>query len=207
MWEAGTRRPGLQGWGAEGGAGEEPQFLRVRGNCAGRAGLRAFPPRGPPSGPPSANPRPDWWRPAARPLLFFEYIRSRGAAAAGGSRTAAGPCALTPPRSPAPLASLAPAPCSSLPPPPPQARSPPGPDQPCPAFGGVPAPRPAAAGPSAMELLQRDPAVRGAAERPGHLPGLRPGAQGLLGSPERAATFSPVATLTRTMHDLAGLGR
>ncbi|XP_045430348.1 M-phase inducer phosphatase 2 isoform X2 [Pipistrellus kuhlii] len=68
-----------------------------------------------------------------------------------------------------------------------------------------------------MELLQRDPAapsparspaaVRGAVERPGHLPGLRPAAQGLLGSPERAATFSPVATLTRTMHDLAGLGR
>ncbi|XP_054579824.1 M-phase inducer phosphatase 2 isoform X1 [Eptesicus fuscus] len=68
-----------------------------------------------------------------------------------------------------------------------------------------------------MELLPPDPAspspalspagVRGGAERPSHLPGLRLGAQGLLGSPERAATFSPVATLTQTMHDLAGLGR
>ncbi|XP_070276075.1 M-phase inducer phosphatase 2 isoform X2 [Myotis yumanensis] len=68
-----------------------------------------------------------------------------------------------------------------------------------------------------MELLQPDPAapspalspagVRGGAERPSHLPGLRRGAQGLLGTPERAATFSPVATLTQTMHDLAGLGR
>lgn len=68
-----------------------------------------------------------------------------------------------------------------------------------------------------MELLQPDPAaprpalspagVRGGAERPSHLPGLRLGAQGPWGSPERAATFSPVATLTQTMHDLAGLGR
>ncbi|XP_037003700.2 M-phase inducer phosphatase 2 isoform X1 [Artibeus jamaicensis] len=49
--------------------------------------------------------------------------------------------------------------------------------------------------------------VRGGAVRPRHLPGLRPGAHGLLGSPERAATSSPVTTLTQTMHDLAGLGR
>lgn len=38
------------------------------------------PPRLSPHGPrprfrPSANPRPHWWRLAARPLLFFEYIR------------------------------------------------------------------------------------------------------------------------------------
>lgn len=105
------------------------------------------------------------------------------------------------------LASLAPAPFSSLPP----ASSPgPRPTWPGPAVPGV-------GGCPAMELLQPDPAapspalspagVRGGAERPSHLPGLRLGAQGLLGSPERAATFSPVATLTQTMHDLAGLGR
>lgn len=29
----------------------------------------------PPRAPPSSNPRPHWWRPAARPVLFFEYIR------------------------------------------------------------------------------------------------------------------------------------
>ncbi|XP_036907615.1 M-phase inducer phosphatase 2 isoform X2 [Sturnira hondurensis] len=68
-----------------------------------------------------------------------------------------------------------------------------------------------------MELTQPDataqssalsPAsVRGGAVRPSHLPGLRLGAHGLLGSPERAATSSPVTTLTQTMHDLAGLGR
>ncbi|XP_011368129.1 M-phase inducer phosphatase 2 isoform X1 [Pteropus medius] len=68
-----------------------------------------------------------------------------------------------------------------------------------------------------MEMPQPDPAapgsalspagVRGGAERPGHLPGLRLGAHGLLGSPERVAASSPVATLTKTMHDLAGLGR
>ncbi|XP_054429956.1 M-phase inducer phosphatase 2 isoform X2 [Pteronotus mesoamericanus] len=68
-----------------------------------------------------------------------------------------------------------------------------------------------------MELPQPDPAapgsalstacVRGGAERPSYLPGLRLGAHGLLGSPERTATSSPVATLTQTMHDLAGLGR
>ena len=45
------------------------------------------------------------------------------------------------------------------------------------------------------------------AQRPGHLPGLRLGAHGLLGSPERTATSSPVTTLTQTMHHLAGLGR
>ncbi|XP_053773741.1 M-phase inducer phosphatase 2 isoform X2 [Desmodus rotundus] len=68
-----------------------------------------------------------------------------------------------------------------------------------------------------MELPQPDPTapslalspagVRGGAVRPSHLPGLRLGTHGLLGSPERAATSSPVATLTQTMHDLAGLGR
>ncbi|XP_004383086.1 M-phase inducer phosphatase 2 [Trichechus manatus latirostris] len=48
--------------------------------------------------------------------------------------------------------------------------------------------------------------VRGGAERPGHLSGLRLGARGFLGSPERAAASSPVTNLTQTMHDLAGLG-
>uniref|UniRef100_A0A8D1K9F0 protein-tyrosine-phosphatase n=1 Tax=Sus scrofa TaxID=9823 RepID=A0A8D1K9F0_PIG len=66
-----------------------------------------------------------------------------------------------------------------------------------------------------MELPQPEPApgsaispagVRGGAQRPGHLPGLRLGAHGLLGSPERAAASSPVTTLTQTMHNLAGLG-
>ncbi|XP_049725517.1 M-phase inducer phosphatase 2 isoform X4 [Elephas maximus indicus] len=66
-----------------------------------------------------------------------------------------------------------------------------------------------------MELPQPEPApssglsptgVRGGAERPDHLPGLRLGARGFLGSPERAAASSPVTTLTQTMHDLAGLG-
>ncbi|XP_040836946.1 M-phase inducer phosphatase 2 isoform X4 [Ochotona curzoniae] len=42
--------------------------------------------------------------------------------------------------------------------------------------------------------------VHEGAPRPGHLPGLR------LGSPERAVASSPVTTLTKTMHDLAGLG-
>ncbi|XP_057559102.1 M-phase inducer phosphatase 2 isoform X2 [Hippopotamus amphibius kiboko] len=66
-----------------------------------------------------------------------------------------------------------------------------------------------------MELPQTEPAVgsalspagvRGGAQRPGHLRGLRLGAHGFLGSPERAAASSPVSTLTKTMHDLAGLG-
>nr|XP_025732359.1 M-phase inducer phosphatase 2 isoform X2 [Callorhinus ursinus] len=66
-----------------------------------------------------------------------------------------------------------------------------------------------------MELSQPEPApgptlspagVRGGAERPSHLLGLQLGAHGLVWSPERAAASSPVTTLTRTMHDLAGLG-
>ncbi|XP_044909769.1 M-phase inducer phosphatase 2 isoform X4 [Felis catus] len=66
-----------------------------------------------------------------------------------------------------------------------------------------------------MELPQPEPApgvalspagVRGGAERPSHLRGLRLGALGLVGSPERAAASSPVTTLTQTMHNLAGLG-
>ncbi|KAK2503280.1 hypothetical protein MC885_019486 [Smutsia gigantea] len=66
-----------------------------------------------------------------------------------------------------------------------------------------------------MELPLPEPAsgsalspagVRGGANRPGHLPGLRLGAHGLQGSPERAAASSPVTTLTQTMHDLAVLG-
>ena len=70
--------------------------------------------------------------------------------------------------------------------------------------------------PTAMELPQSEsvagsalsPAgMRGGAQRPGHLPGLRLGAHGLLGSPERAAASSPVTNLTQTMHHLAGLGR
>ncbi|XP_012044109.2 M-phase inducer phosphatase 2 isoform X4 [Ovis aries] len=67
-----------------------------------------------------------------------------------------------------------------------------------------------------MELPQPEPVagsalspadMRGGAQRPDHLPGLRLGAHGLLGSPERAAASSPVTTLTQTMHHLAGLGR
>uniref|UniRef100_A0A452EQY6 M-phase inducer phosphatase n=1 Tax=Capra hircus TaxID=9925 RepID=A0A452EQY6_CAPHI len=67
----------------------------------------------------------------------------------------------------------------------------------------------------AMELPQPEPVagsalspagMRGGAQRPDHLPGLRLGAHGLLGSPERAAASSPVTTLTQTMHHLAGLG-
>ncbi|XP_046535607.1 M-phase inducer phosphatase 2 isoform X3 [Equus quagga] len=67
-----------------------------------------------------------------------------------------------------------------------------------------------------MELPQPEPApglalspagARGGAERPGHLPGLRLGAHGFLGSPKRAAASSPVTTLTQTMYNLAGLGR
>ncbi|XP_046535610.1 M-phase inducer phosphatase 2 isoform X6 [Equus quagga] len=66
-----------------------------------------------------------------------------------------------------------------------------------------------------MELPQPEPApglalspagARGGAERPGHLPGLRLGAHGFLGSPKRAAASSPVTTLTQTMYNLAGLG-
>ncbi|EHB04309.1 M-phase inducer phosphatase 2, partial [Heterocephalus glaber] len=49
--------------------------------------------------------------------------------------------------------------------------------------------------------------VRTGAQRLGHHPGLQLGSQGLLGSPERAASSSPVTTLTQTMHKLAGLGR
>ncbi|XP_037668032.1 M-phase inducer phosphatase 2 isoform X2 [Choloepus didactylus] len=69
--------------------------------------------------------------------------------------------------------------------------------------------------PAAMEQPQPEPApglglspagVRVAAERPSHLPGLRRASRSLLGSPERAAASSPVTTLTKTMHDLAGLG-
>ncbi|XP_006894274.1 PREDICTED: M-phase inducer phosphatase 2 isoform X3 [Elephantulus edwardii] len=66
-----------------------------------------------------------------------------------------------------------------------------------------------------MEIPQPEPASgsalslageRGSVQRPSHLPGLWPGARGLLGSPERAAASSPITTLTKTMHDLAGLG-
>nr|XP_020026774.1 M-phase inducer phosphatase 2 isoform X2 [Castor canadensis] len=66
-----------------------------------------------------------------------------------------------------------------------------------------------------MEVPQPEPApgsalsqpgIRGGAQRPGHLPGLRLGSHGLLGSPERAASSSPVTTLTQTMHNLSGLG-
>ncbi|KAG5216256.1 hypothetical protein MJG53_000662 [Ovis ammon polii x Ovis aries] len=67
-----------------------------------------------------------------------------------------------------------------------------------------------------MELPQPEPVagsalspagMRGGTQRPGHLPGLRLGAHGLLGSPEHTAASSPVTTLTQTMHHLAGLGR
>lgn len=48
--------------------------------------------------------------------------------------------------------------------------------------------------------------VLGGIQRPRHLSGFGFGSDGLLGSPERAASSSPVTTLTRTMHNLAGLG-
>ncbi|KAG8513428.1 M-phase inducer phosphatase 2 [Galemys pyrenaicus] len=76
--------------------------------------------------------------------------------------------------------------------------------------------RPGFRGPAVMELPRPGPArastpsragVRGGDERPDHLPGLRLGTHGPLGSPERAVASSPVTTLTKTMHDLAGLGR
>uniref|UniRef100_A0A8C8TEB1 M-phase inducer phosphatase n=1 Tax=Peromyscus maniculatus bairdii TaxID=230844 RepID=A0A8C8TEB1_PERMB len=48
--------------------------------------------------------------------------------------------------------------------------------------------------------------VLGGVQRPHHLPGFGWEPDGFLGSPERAASSSPVTTLTQTMHDLAGLG-
>ncbi|XP_023574382.1 M-phase inducer phosphatase 2 isoform X3 [Octodon degus] len=45
-----------------------------------------------------------------------------------------------------------------------------------------------------------------AAQRTGYIPRRQLGPQGLLGSPERATSSSPVTTLTQTMHKLAGLG-
>ncbi|XP_015858519.3 M-phase inducer phosphatase 2 isoform X2 [Peromyscus maniculatus bairdii] len=48
--------------------------------------------------------------------------------------------------------------------------------------------------------------VLGGVQRPHHLPGFGLEPDGFLGSPERAASSSPVTTLTQTMHDLAGLG-
>lgn len=49
--------------------------------------------------------------------------------------------------------------------------------------------------------------VLGGIQRPRHLSGFGFGSDGLLGSPERAASSSPVTTLTQTMYNLAGLGR
>ncbi|XP_021510815.1 M-phase inducer phosphatase 2 isoform X2 [Meriones unguiculatus] len=48
--------------------------------------------------------------------------------------------------------------------------------------------------------------VLGGIQRPRHFPGFGLGSDGFLGSPERAASSSPVTTLTQTMHNLAGLG-
>lgn len=48
--------------------------------------------------------------------------------------------------------------------------------------------------------------VLGGIQRPRHLSGFGFGSDGLLGSPERAASSSPVTTLTQTMYNLAGLG-
>ncbi|XP_052039624.1 M-phase inducer phosphatase 2 isoform X3 [Apodemus sylvaticus] len=48
--------------------------------------------------------------------------------------------------------------------------------------------------------------VLGGIQRPRHLSGFGFGSDGFLGSPERTASSSPVATLTQTMHNLAGLG-
>lgn len=49
--------------------------------------------------------------------------------------------------------------------------------------------------------------VLGGVQRPRHLSGFGLESDGFLGSPERAASSSPVTSLTKTMHDLAGLGR
>ncbi|CAH6787846.1 M-phase inducer phosphatase 2 [Phodopus roborovskii] len=46
----------------------------------------------------------------------------------------------------------------------------------------------------------------GGVQRPRHLSGFGLESDGFLGSPERAASSSPVTSLTQTMHDLAGLG-
>uniref|UniRef100_A0A8C2QJH4 M-phase inducer phosphatase n=1 Tax=Cricetulus griseus TaxID=10029 RepID=A0A8C2QJH4_CRIGR len=48
--------------------------------------------------------------------------------------------------------------------------------------------------------------VLGGVQRPRHLSGFGLESDGFLGSPERAASSSPVTSLTKTMHDLAGLG-
>lgn len=48
--------------------------------------------------------------------------------------------------------------------------------------------------------------VLGGIQRPRHLSGFGFGSDGLLGSPESAASSSPVTTLTQTMYNLAGLG-
>uniref|UniRef100_A0A8C4KY48 M-phase inducer phosphatase n=1 Tax=Equus asinus TaxID=9793 RepID=A0A8C4KY48_EQUAS len=181
-------------------------------------------PRAPPSAPPSSNPRPHWWRTAARPLLFFEYIRRwkwqlllEASRPGGWSPASLHPSPPSP--LPSPPSSLAPAPLLFLPPPPstpgplPTSSRPAVPSvcwSPCAQPSGQPS-----AGPAAMELPQPEPApglalspagARGGAERPGHLPGLRLGAHGFLGSPKRAAASSPVTTLTQTMYNLAGLG-
>lgn len=49
--------------------------------------------------------------------------------------------------------------------------------------------------------------VLGGVQRPHHLSGFGSEPDGFLGSPKSAVSSSPVTTLTRTMHDLAGLGR
>lgn len=48
--------------------------------------------------------------------------------------------------------------------------------------------------------------VLGGVQRPRHLSGFGLESDGFLGSPERAASSSPVTSLTQTMHDLAVLG-
>ncbi|KAH0513947.1 M-phase inducer phosphatase 2 [Microtus ochrogaster] len=48
--------------------------------------------------------------------------------------------------------------------------------------------------------------VFGGVQRPHHLSGFGSEPDGFLGSPKSAVSSSPVTTLTRTMHDLAGLG-
>lgn len=54
---------------------------------------------------------------------------------------------------------------------------------------------------SAPDLALSPARVLGGIQRPCHLSGFG------FGSPERAASSSPVTTLTQTMHNLAGLGR
>lgn len=205
------------------GRGRNPNFLAPpkAGNWAGPgwAGLGAFRPAGPAPGPALLSPAPPLVAPGgAAAVIFRIYKEVEVAAAAGGFpgwRLRPGHSAL-PALRPSPRLLW---PRRPFPLPPPPTRAPPYLARLSRARRRWVARlfRSPAPGPAAMEMPQPEPAapgsapspagVRGGAQRPGHLPGLRLGAHGLVQSPERVAASSPVATLTKTMHDLAGLGR